>query len=117
MASKRVQGRELQAITEWSNDTQWEERDGVLSAGVWRRLATVDRALYASNRIAEMLMRDQRGKQDARLTEGVSYQGLAAIDAEALSLAMVELGNRAEEVLEEVRENEYGCCGTLRAKS
>lgn len=112
MATQRVQDCELEAITGWCNDMEWHEHDGSLAIGVRNRLATVDRALYASNRIAEMLLRDQRGKNDARQTEGVVYPGISALEVEALSLAMIELGNRAEEVLSEVRENEYGCCGT-----
>ncbi len=117
MASRVVHDGELQAVTEWCNDTQWREREPALSVGVWRRLATVDRALYASNRIAEMLIRDQRGKSDARENDDVSYHGLNVCDVEALSLAMVELGDHAERVLGEVRENASGCCGTAEVKS
>lgn len=117
MATSRIQDSKVQAITEWIGDDEWKERDGALSIGVWRRLALVDRSVYASNRIAEMLIRDQRGKSDARDNPEVSYQGLPACEVEALNLAMLELGKRAEETLEEVRQNDRGCCGTPRAQS
>lgn len=116
MAIDTVQEGELQALTEWGYDKEWEGLDSLLSLGVWRRLARVDRALYASHKIAEMLIRDQRGKDDAR-DEDVSYKGLNACDVEALRLAVIELGSCAQEALGEVRENKYGCIGTKRANA
>lgn len=106
-----------EGVTKWCDDLKWQKLDGLLRMGVWRRLAVANRALYASNRIAEMLVEDARGKDDARDDDRVIYKGLGSFQVEALRLAMIELGSRAEEALGEVRENEHGCCGTLRAKS
>lgn len=117
MATQIVQDSATQAMTEWCDDQEWARRDDALPVGVWRRLQIVNRALYAINAIAEMLARDRRGKSDAEANEGVIYQGLNVCDAEALEIAMIELGSRAEEVLVEVRDDRYGCCGTSRASS
>ena len=100
-----------EAATKWCDDLKWQELDGLLSMGVWRRLAAANRALYASNRIAEMLVEDARGKDDARDDDRVIYKGLDGCQVEALRLAMIELGSRAEEYLEKVRDNDHGCCG------
>lgn len=104
-----------EAVTKWVDDEQWEALDEQLSVGVWRRLAGVNRALYASNHIAGMLVRDARGKAYAHDIDTVTYDGLDAMDVEALGLALVELGARAETLLAEVRENDHGCCGTAKA--
>ena len=103
-----------EAVTKWCDDLKWQELNGLLPMGVWRRLAVVNRALYASNRIAEMLVEDARGKDDARDDDRVVYKGFDSYQVEALRLAMIELGSRAEEALGEVRENEYGRHGTLQ---
>lgn len=98
------------AITAYYTDERWELRDGALPPGVLRRLAAVDRSLHASSHIAELLVRDARGKRDARENDGVAYAGLSATDAEALEVAMIELNSRATERMEEVRESAHGCC-------
>jgi hypothetical protein len=110
-ATPEQQKNTLPAITDWSDDKQWEALDGLLPVGVWRRLAVTNRALYASNHIAEMLARDARGKDDAEDNKDIVYDGLSCLDVEALRLAQVELGSRAEECLAEIRDNELGCFG------
>jgi hypothetical protein len=114
MATEILQEPEVstyEAITEFCTDAAWNELDGNLPIGVWRRLAVVDRSLYASTHIAEMLVKDARGKRDARDDERVTFEGLSSSAVEALELAMIELNSRANEHLEEVRTNAHGCAG------
>ncbi len=93
---------------EWPQDAQWESLgDGQkLHPGAWRRLRTVDRSVYAMNRILELLFKDRMGKH-MRDESGLAFEGMAPIDAEALEIAAMELGSRVEELLEEVRDGSF----------
>lgn len=103
------------ANTEWCDDIEWAARDGQLPLGVWTRLANANRSLYAANSIAKMLAKDARGRENARVIADVSYSGMSPADRETLQLAMIELGDHAEEFLRQVREDDHGCCGNRRA--
>lgn len=105
------ESEKFEANTQWCYDKHWEERDKDLPIGVRNRLAVVDRSIYASNAIARMLVADARGKEDAADDDRVIYKGLDACEVAALRLALIELGDRAEEMLTEVRENANSCCG------
>lgn len=101
----------FEAATEWCHDTEWRNLDDHLPLGVLNRLAKANRSLFASNRIAEMLVKDMRGKADARDDDRVKYSGLNTVDVEALALAMLELGGLAEDMLTEIRESADGYRG------
>ncbi|NYE27319.1 hypothetical protein HDE78_000244 [Rhodanobacter sp. K2T2] len=113
MAAERVQDSQREAITKCCSDMQWKELESVIGIGVQRRLATVDRSLFASNQIMQMLNQDRLGKNDARDEDGVIYQGFSAVEEEALTMAMIELGSCAQEALAQVRDNDSGCWGRL----
>ena len=105
-----VQAAPEKAITEWCDDMQWEALDGTLPMGVWRRLMRAKRSLYAANAIQKMLLKDQLGKNDQR-ESGAEFVGLPAHEVEALRIAAIELGDQSEELLTEVQDNKYNCCG------
>lgn len=109
-----LESGKLEANTEWCDDREWAERDGQLPLGVWIRLAGANRSLFAANSIAKMLVRDERGRDEAHHDADVSYTGMNPTDREALQLAMIELSDRAEALLTEVREDAHGCCGIRR---
>jgi hypothetical protein len=58
-----------------------------------------------------MLASHARGTQDSLDNEGIIYKGISAVDAEALQLALIELGRKASDSIGEIRENKHGCCG------
>jgi hypothetical protein len=91
------------AITEWCHDLEWERFKEQLPGGTSDLLATVNRSLFASNRIARMLVADARGKRDAMDDDRVTFNSFTVLQVEALELAMVELGARAEECLDSAR--------------
>lgn len=100
-----------EVCTEWPDDSAWTGLEGLLPMGIAMRLARVNRALYASSYIANMLVKDERGKAVADSSVGVVYSGLSVCDVEALGLAMVELNAHAMEALDDIRDNDHGCCG------
>ena len=93
---------------EWPQDAQWEKLgdERKLTPGAWRRLRSVDRSVYAMNRILELLFKDRLGKY-MRDESGLKFDGMAPVDAEAFEIAAMELGARAEELLDEVREGGF----------
>lgn len=101
------------AETQWPDDRAWEALDGKLSPGVWRRLMFAKRSLYAANRIQEMLLEHHL---IAEFHDGQPghHARLKGINVEALKLAAIELGSRAEELLTEVQDDAFGCCGRRR---
>lgn len=111
MATEKVTAGDTQeVITEYYTDHAWTKLDDRMPPGVWRRLACVDRNLFACNVIMAMLLKDRYGKDDA---DGeIDFAGaLSPLNAEALRIAAAELGARAEGALGEIRENEHDCCG------
>jgi len=101
------------AETQWPDDRAWEALDGKLSVGVWRRLMFAKRSLYAANRIQEMLLEHHLIEEFHDGKPG-RHARLRGIDVEALKMAAIELGSRAEEPLTEVQDDTLGCCGPKR---
>ncbi|QDA56027.1 hypothetical protein [Thermomonas aquatica] len=58
-----------------------------------------------------MAYADSNGKSHAEDDETVVHKGLDLFDVDGLNVAAIELLSRARESLEDVRENEHGCCG------
>lgn len=96
------------ALTQWYDDVQWESLDGHLNPGVWRRLMTAKRSLYAANHIQAMLLADHFGKMDKEDNDA-EFEGLNGCDVEALRIAAIELGERAEQYLTQVQDDDHGC--------
>lgn len=101
----------LKANTKHWIKAEWEDQSGIESLGTWRRLACADRSLFAMNHIQGILMKDWLGKLDQD-DSGVEFDGLRPGDVEALMVASIELGARAEQYLYEVRTNTLDCNGT-----
>lgn len=112
-----LESETIEAFTGWCYDEGWKALDKELPMGVRNRLAIIDRSVYAANAIARMLVTDARGKADARDDNRVIYKGLNNGEVTALQLALLELGDRAEERLEEVRDDMHGCWQSGRARA
>lgn len=96
------------AMKDFCTDVEWDSLKG-LHAGVTNRLKRADRAIFAASCIATMLDEDRRAKDDAEHNAGVTYEGLAPVNVEALHLALIDLSELSGRMLEEVRSNCYGC--------
>lgn len=108
MAIESVKPAEqLPAITGHYIEDGWE-RDSKLPLGVHNRLACVERCVVGMNTIHRMLAADSIGKADVADNPGevVFPAALAPVDVEGLRLAMQELGDKAQTLLEAIRNRE-----------
>lgn len=95
----------------WHPDACWDRLAKHLGVGITNRLKAAERAVFAMNRINEVLFADDCRKCRIDATSYEQSVGLSLVDIEGLRIAAIELGSMAEKRLEELRDNEYGCLG------
>lgn len=99
----------LRVNTDWYFDTAWDSLNDCLHVNITNRLKTADRALYALNRLSEMLFANTCGHTNAQADDVPPFTGLSPAEIEAIQIALIELGGIASGMLDGLRDNEHNC--------